>query len=225
MKKDIKDISIILNVRVTSTRCRNKMLRPFAGSTLVDICLGKMHELSHLDVFYGAHEDELLDKAKNYSFLKVFRRSYESAHSQKDASKVFEILNHISAKWVLWINPCMPFLKMDTVLNALDTFLNIENSSLTSVKKMQGWFFDMEGKPLTNKENNIATQDSDYLYEAAHAFHIYERRYLLEKGAYWGDSPNNPYLFEIPDDENIDIDTEPEFKYAEMIYLDRVNRR
>jgi len=57
----------------------------------------------------------------------------------------------------------------------------------------------------------------------AHAFHIYERRFFLEKTAYWGNSPNNPSLFEISEDESIDIDTELEFKYAEMIYLDRIN--
>jgi N-acylneuraminate cytidylyltransferase len=225
MRKDIKDISVFLNIRAVSTRCKNKMLRPFAGSTLVDICLNKLHKLSHMDIFFGAHEDELLNKATHYSFLKCFRRSYESAGSRNDALKIFEILNHINAKWVLWINPCVPFLKMETVLDALDTFLVVENNSLASVKRAQGWFFDTEGKPLTNANNSIATQDSDYLYEAAHAFHIYERRFFLEETAYWGNSPNNPYLFEIPEDENIDIDTELEFKYAEMVYLDRINRR
>ena len=49
----------------------------------------------------------------------------------------------------------MPFLKIDTVLDALDTFLVVENNSLTSVKRAQGWFFDIEGKPLTNANNSI----------------------------------------------------------------------
>lgn len=221
MKKDIKDISVYLCVRATSTRCKNKMLRPFAGSTLVDICLNKLHKLSHMDIYYGAHEEELLNKARHYSFLKIFRRSHESAHSNNDALKILEILNHIKTKWVLWINPCVPFLKMDTVLGALDTFLVVENNSLTSVKRAQGWFFNTEWKPLTNINNSIATQDSDYLHEVAHAFHIYDRRYFLEKATYWGNSPNNPYLFEIPEDENFDIDTELEFKFAEIIYLER----
>ena len=223
MRKNIKDISVFLNVRVASTRCKNKMLRPFAGSTLVDICLNKLYKLSHMDVFYGAHEDELLDKAKNYSFLKIFKRSHESANSHNDALKIFEVLGHVKTKWVLWINPCVPFLKMDTVLDAIDAFLAVKNNSLTSVKRAQGWFFDTEGKRLTNANNSIATQDSGYLLEVAHAFHIYERRFFLEKTAYWGNSPNNPSLFEISEDESIDIDTELEFKYAEMIYLDRIN--
>jgi len=218
MKKDIKDISVFLNVRVSSTRCKNKMLRPFAKSSLVDICLNKIHKLSHMSIYYGAHENELLDKAKNYSFLKVFRRSYESAHSLQNALKVFEILNHIKTKWVLWINPCVPFLKMETVVAALNTFLAIENNSLTSVKEMQGWFYNTEGEPLTNLKNSTSTHDSDFLYEVAHAFHIYEREFMLKHNSPWTNQKGDPFLFPIPFGESYDIDTEEQFHIYESLY-------
>lgn len=54
---------------------------------------------------------------------------------------------------------------------------------------------------------------------------IYERRFFLEKTADWGNSPHNLYLLEIQEEENVDIDTELEFKYAETVCLDRINRR
>ena len=66
MRKQKNDISAFLNVRETSTRCKNKMLRSFGGTTLLDICLNKMHALSYMEVYYGAHEDKLLDKAKDF---------------------------------------------------------------------------------------------------------------------------------------------------------------
>lgn len=218
MKKDIKDISVFLNVRMASTRCQQKMLRSFAGTSLLDICLKKLDKLAYMDIYYGAHEDELLRKAKDYSFLKIFERSYESAHSHNDASKIFEILNHIDTKWVLWINPCVPFLNMGTVKHAVDTFLDIENNSLTSVKKMQGWFYNTAGEPLTNVKNNIATQDSDCLLEVAHAFHIYEREYMLKHNEPWTNRKGDPYLFPIPFEESYDIDSEEQFHIYESLY-------
>ncbi|MCP4264267.1 MAG: hypothetical protein GY777_01595 [Candidatus Brocadiaceae bacterium] len=218
MIKDIKDISIFLNVRTSSTRCHNKMLRPFAGSTLIDTCLKKLYRLAHIDIYYGAHEEELLDKAGHYSFLKPYKRSYESAYSHNDASIIFEILNHITTKWVLWINPCVPFLKMDTVLLAIDTFLSLETNSLTSVKKMQGWFYNTDGEPLTNIKNNIATQDSDYLLEVAHAFHIYEREFMIRQNEPWTNKKGDPYLFIMPFEESYDIDTEEQFHIYESMY-------
>ncbi|RJQ27354.1 hypothetical protein C4565_05310 [Candidatus Parcubacteria bacterium] len=224
MQKNIKDISIFLNVRVASTRCRNKMLRAFSDSTLIDICLEKLHELTGFDIYYGAHEKELLDKAKSYDFLKVIKRTYESAISPNDGKKIFEILNYIGTKWVLWINPCAPFLEMKTVMSAIEKFLRIENNSLTSAKKVYGWFYDNSGEPLTNKENRIATQESDYLLEVAHAFHIYERKYMLETGKPWINRKGEPYLYVIPNEESYDIDTESEFIAIESLFR-HANRR
>jgi len=218
MNKNIEDISIFLNVRLSSVRCANKMLRPFADSCLVDICLEKLNELTDHIIFYGAHEKELLEKAKPYDFLNIIKRSYESAHSHNDGKLIFEILNHINTKWVLWINPCTPFLKMNTVKRAINEFLKINNNSLTSAKKVYGWFFDKDGNRLTNKGNKIATQESDFLHEVAHAFHIYERKYMLDNGKAWSNQKGDPYLFEIPFSESYDIDTEIDFVTVESLF-------
>jgi CMP-N-acetylneuraminic acid synthetase len=216
MRKQKNDISAFLNVRETSTRCKNKMLRSFGGTTLLDICLNKMHALSYMEVYYGAHEDKLLDKAKDYPFLNIVKRSYDSAHSDNEPSKIFEILHKMTTKWVLWINPCVPFLKMTTVNSAVGTFLSNENNSLTSVKKVQGWFYDLNGQPLTNY--NIATQNSDCLFEAAHAFHIYERDFMIKNNKLWSNQQGDPLLFPIPLEESYDIDTEEEFVLYDNLY-------
>ena len=218
LNKKYSDISVLVIARVASSRCKNKMLRSFAGSSLIDIILKKLHDLSDYNIYYGAHEEVLLKKAKPYDFLKVVKRSYESAHSSKDGKQIFEILNQINTKWVLWINPCTPFLKMSTVKRALDEFLEIDNNSLTSAKKVFGWFFDKEGDPLTNKDNKIATQESDHLFEVAHAFHIYRREYMLDNGKPWLNQKGEPYLFEIPYDESYDIDSENDFVTVESLF-------
>ena len=218
MVKNINEIAIFINVRVSSSRCKNKMLRSFCGTTLIDICLEKLHELSNYKVYYGAHEEELLEKAVPYKFLNIVKRSYESAHSHNDGKLIFEMLNKINTKWVLWINPCSPFLKMHTVKRAINEFLVIENNSLTSVKKVHGWFYDKIGNPITNKDNKIATQESDYLFDAAHAFHIYRREYMLDNGKPWLNQKGEPYLFEIPYDESYDIDSENDFVTVESLF-------
>ena len=91
MLKNEKDLSIFLNVRKHSTRCPDKMLRSFAKTTLIDICLEKVDKLEWPSIYYGAHDEELLEKAEKYQRLKIIKRSYESAHSGSDAGKIFEI--------------------------------------------------------------------------------------------------------------------------------------
>jgi CMP-N-acetylneuraminic acid synthetase len=59
---------------------------------------------------------------------------------------------------------------------------------------------------------------SDWVFEAAHAFHIYGRRYMIEHGLPWRNIRNDPFLYEIPEIESMDIDTEEEFIMVEALY-------
>ena len=225
MGKKLDEIAVFVNVRVNSTRCKNKMLRPFAGSSLVDICLEKLNTINNMGIYYGAHEKELLQKADRFKFLNVVKRTYESANEQHNAQICFEILNHINTKWVVWINPCLPFLKMDTVICAVEKFKKIDSDSLTSVIKVNDWFFGQDFSPLTNIKNKIGTQDSDYIFKAAHAFHIYNREYMIANGKPWDNSIDPPYLFPIPYNESHDIDNESEFIMVESLYSNTLKNK
>ncbi|MCK4809400.1 MAG: hypothetical protein KAS99_00480 [Candidatus Omnitrophica bacterium] len=194
------------------------MLRPFANSTLIDICLEKVSRLDWHAIYFGVYEDIFIEKAKKYKNLKIYKRSYDSVHEDIDAKKVFEILNYIPTTWVLWINPCHPFLRVETIEKAIDYFLTTPYVSMTSVKKASNWFYGIDGKPINNIDVIIDTKRSDFIYEVAHAFHIYRRDIMLRHGKPWFNNKNNPHLFEIPNIEALDIDTEEEFIMVECLY-------
>ena len=44
--KDINDVCFIIQARTQSTRVPNKMLRPFAGSSLLEIAINKILQSS-----------------------------------------------------------------------------------------------------------------------------------------------------------------------------------
>lgn len=46
-----RDISIYVGARKQSRRCPNKMLRPFAGTTLIEIYLEKLNSITEYPVF------------------------------------------------------------------------------------------------------------------------------------------------------------------------------
>lgn len=215
----MRSIALFLNVRKDSQRCPDKMLRPFAGTTLVDICLEKVNRID-IKKYFGAHEEGLIEKAERYDF-EIYRRSYESAHSPNDAGKIFEILRHIREDAVVWINPCVPFLRQETIEQAIDTFRNDESIvSLTSVKESHGWFYYENGRPINNLALDISTITSEPVLEVAHAFHIYPRRRMID-GILWSNQPNDPYLCAIDRDEAFDIDHEDEFLVAEKLWVRR----
>lgn len=220
--KSPKDIAIFLNVRKHSSRCKNKMLRPFADSTLYDICLNKVKEITDYNIYLGAYEDEFIEKAQRFKNITIIHRSEESALSSSDSAKIFEALHHIPNQWVMWINPSHSFLTLKTIRDALNQFLSISNNSLTSVVRKKGWFYTPDGYSVTNKDALVDTKISEWLYETAHAFHIYNRKYMIENLRPWPNNPGDPYLFPMPEEESYDIDTEDQFVMVERLYERKV---
>lgn len=194
------------------------MLRPFADTCLLDICLKKLNAFRNYRVYFGAAEDDLLSRTEGLKNIIPVRRRQESADSHSDSKKIFQILEQFTSPYVCWINPSHPFLRSETVENAINLFLNSSMRSLTSTVIEKGWFFAQNGAALTNSSSEVDTSRSDGLYRVAHAFHIYERERMIGKGFPWENKKNDPYLFEIPYIESLDIDTEEDFIMVEALY-------
>ena len=216
--KDPNDLAIFMNVRKNSTRCKNKLLRDYADTTLFDIALKKISKLNWPAMYVGIYEEEFRRKTEAYSNLTIIKRSHASANSHADVRKIFECLNEIPHKWVFFVNPCHALLRVETIQKAINTFLEIDNISMTSVKPLPGWFYLQDGTSLNNRECKTGVNKDDYLYIAAHAFHCYERKMPIEKGMYWENVKGDPYLFPISHNEAYDVDTEEDFLISEALY-------
>jgi len=217
-----RHVAVFVQARAGSRRCANKILRPFAGTTLIDICLDKLAALGDLPTFFGAHEEALLGKADRHPSITVVRRSRASAESHSDARRIFEMLEHVPSPYVCWINPCHPFLTMRTVREAIERFTSSPCRSMTSVVLRKGWFYNAKAQPLTNLAVQADTSLSDSLFEVAHAFHIYERERMLLAGLPWENAQDDPALYEIQPGEAWDIDTEEQFVMVEALYKTRM---
>ena len=110
--KDLNDIVFIVQARLNSERAPNKMLRPFAGTSLFDICLKKIKNTKiPLENFRASvYEQELIDVC-NKNGLKYFFRSKESANNDTSLQKIYEWHDKLNYKYAVIINSCNLFLK------------------------------------------------------------------------------------------------------------------
>jgi spore coat polysaccharide biosynthesis protein SpsF (cytidylyltransferase family) len=68
--KRIEDICILVQARLGSQRVPGKMIRPFAGTTLVDVLFEKLNKSTVIpksNIYFSAYEDELKQIASNHS--------------------------------------------------------------------------------------------------------------------------------------------------------------
>ena len=207
--------------RLNSTRCKRKMLRPFANTTLVELAVKRLGNVKNFDgVYFGAHEDELLEVARSglpSSSIKV--RTKEMANTD-DMMLSYSWLRDIDFDYCMWINSCHGHLKAATLDQAADEFRGGQYKSMTSVTKRYTWYYNQDGEPVNNKDplTQVITQQSEPLYEVANAFHLFQKEHFFSTKTYWNNKKYDPFLFVINDIEALDVDTEEEFVISEAVF-------
>ena len=81
--KDPNEVAVLIQARLSSQRCPRKMIRQFADTTLMDLCIQKLvdSKIPNNNIWISVHEPELVELAKKYP-VNLFHRSEKSAMSE-----------------------------------------------------------------------------------------------------------------------------------------------
>jgi len=229
---EVSAMSILLlgHARENSTRTTDKMLRPFANTTLFNLYCYKFRELmknhKFSDVTMALYKDDkrLIDIAKKNGVPITYRKKASVTSSPDiDCRTLFHYLEDFDETHVAWINGCFPLLQTNTVIDIVTYFTNCKLKSLHCVKRRHNWFWDDNTKlPINVNPSVLATQLQKVLLESVHFMHIFDREYLLKHNQMFPFTKDNPYLYEVDDTiEFYDIDTEKEFDVCEVLYEKR----
>ncbi|MES1255938.1 MAG: NTP transferase domain-containing protein [Acidobacteriota bacterium] len=204
--------------RKQSARCPNKLLRPFAGTTLADIALGKLAAFGR-HAFFAARDDEFRVKAAAHG-VPFVERSEHSAIVDEPIVEVLSFLRDVSYTHLLIVNACLPLLKEETIRAFLDDAVAGGCAPAFAVARRQNHFLTLDRRPVNFPADmkTINTKTVQPLYEFAHALYFFEREYFFRQGRYW--DWQEVRLVEIADrHELVDIDTEDDFTFAEALWL------
>jgi CMP-N-acetylneuraminic acid synthetase len=227
--KNIKDILFITTARLQSQRVPRKMIKPFANTTLLDIMIDKIKNSKYInqDNFYlSVHEEELVELAKNKN-VKYFRRSLQSSLAENNIPLFFEWHDKLPFKYVVLLSACNPLLKIETIDNFIEKFLNSDKQGGFGVIAKKQYFWDSEGKMISEwpeGQKIMNTKHMNVTYEAAHC--LYASRMDIIGEGYWMDkkTPPEPELFVIKNEiEAFDIDEPWQFNLGEKLYEDFSN--
>lgn len=223
--KNIEDILFIVQVRLGSTRCPGKMIRPFAGTTITNIVLQKLKESNAplSNIYLSAYDEELKDIA-NFESVNIFHRSERSAtwDGGKDITEIFEWWNKLPYKYVVMVSGCTPMLTVATINKFIDSYVHTKNDAMFGVVKKKNYVWDTSGEILNSPEiiGGPDTKTVKPYYEAAHCLYAASME-KIGQNIWMGDLTNRGEveLFEVPECETFDIDYEWQFDAAEQIYL------
>ena len=206
-------IVAIVPIKSQSKRVKNKNFKKINGKPLYKYLLDKLKFTNFNEIYVDSDslEIEKYCRLKNYKFI---NRSPKLA---LDSANGNDLLNFhskiINADIYFQLFITAPLMKIKTINNCIEKIKKSKKyDSILTSKSVQTWFW-YKGKPV-NYDPKILPRSQDahpLVFETTGLYGI-RKKILLSKKARIG---NQPYFYEVSDEEAIDLDNLKDFEYLE----------
>tara|TARA_R100000278_G_scaffold123262_1_gene112463 strand:- start:941 stop:1591 length:651 start_codon:yes stop_codon:yes gene_type:complete len=208
-------LTAIIPVRAGSQRVKNKNIKPFANTTLLDIKIETLKKVQGIDdIIVSSDSQEMLKIAKEHD-VNVHIRDEYFASNEVNNSDFMQNLSTIVDEGHIMYSPCTsPLLSSETITEIVSKYKNnnLRNIVTVTTQKHHMW---LNGKPLNYDPSNAPnSQDLPDIYSINYGCCI-----LSKDDLYKHKNVVVEPTFHITNEiESIDIDTEFDFIIAEFIY-------
>lgn len=210
-----KTLAIFAPARLDSQRLPHKQLLPLNHSNMFDMCCQKLEYITtvyNIPTYVLICDEPLIAIAKNYPHVKIIERDIETSKVDGPLKFIYKDVLDIQVDYLMFLNPCLTFLTVETIVQKVKEFLASNKDYGTAVKSIKNWIWDNNGKQITEIDfQALNTKTITPWYQAAHCFHIFNRKKFQEDGYMLKE---DLCLLEIPEAETIDIDTREEYEFA-----------
>lgn len=211
-----KPLTAIVPVRAGSQRVKNKNIKKFSNSNLIEIKLNTLKMIPKIDkIILSSDSPEMLELGRKNKVI-VHEREKFFASSEATNSDFFHNLTSIDdAEYLLYSPVTSPLISRETINECLKIFEDeqLVNLVTTTLIKHHLW---LNNKPLNYKiEESPNSQDLPDIHSINYGCCIIERK-IMKK--YKNVVSPDVKFFVTNEIESIDIDTELDFLTAEFLY-------
>lgn len=211
-------IKALVAVRSGSQRVQNKNIRPFAGSSLLEIKLAQLKRIRNLDgIIVNSNDDNMLKIAETMG-CETVKRNQCYASNEVSMSEVYKnMAENFNGDIIVYANVTNPLLKDETIEKAIDTYLirSEDYDSLNTAHLIKEFLFK-DGKPINyDLGKQPRSQDLPDIYALNFAINIIEKNKMIECKNVVG---KHPLIWGIDEVEATDIDNPIDFEFSEYVY-------
>ena len=216
----------ILPMKANSERVPNKNFRLIAGKPLYVWILENLFRLDFLEkiIINTDANFELFDQFKNNKKL-ILRSRLEHLRGDHVSMNLIieDDLKHFQADDYLMTHTTNPNLSPKTLTKAYSLFKERDKNrfdTLFSVTRFQGRFYREDYSAVNHDPSElIRTQDLPPLFLENSCLYMFSREDFFKHNARIG---SKPIMFETPQLESIDIDTESDWLIAESVLQKKI---
>lgn len=217
------DINVLIAVRGGSKRVPKKNIRPFAGSSMLEIKVKQALRLKDISkVIVSSEDDEMLNLAEDFGATALKRDSFYAS----DIVPMGDVYKHLSSildcKDILWTPVTSPLITDKSIQDCIDIYkTNTDYDSVVTTNIIKEYMW-LDNKAINyDPKHHPRSQDLPDIYALNFAANIVPREVMFKNANILGDKFYPYMLNEI---EAVDVDTEYEFMLAEMLYNKREER-
>lgn len=213
-------ITAVIPIRSGSQRVKDKNLRAFADTNLMELKIKNLLQVPELTSIVVNANSELAIEIVNKSYregVTTHRREEYYASSQCSGSEFFRHLGEVTDTDLFVYCPCTsPFIKPETVSQCINQFISTSDydclATVSSVKE----FLWLDGDPMNYDPAHAPnSQDLPDVVALNFGVTVVRKEDLIKNSNIIG---KNPQFVKTSDIESIDIDTPLDFYIAEQLY-------
>ena len=217
------NIIAMVPVRAGSTRVPNKNTRKFANTSLLELKLKVLKNVSGINQIIVSTDCDIAAAIAHKQSIKVQRRSkYYAGSDVTNDQHWLHIAKTTPGDIVFLAQVTSPLLRVSSIQKALNTFSNsVSNDSLNSVS-VEKKFLWKDMNPI-NYDINVTpkSQDLPNIVSLNFAITIIRKQAMIKRKNVIGYRPS---FFELDKVEALDIDDLVDFKVAELMYQELGNK-
>ncbi|MEM7588191.1 MAG: acylneuraminate cytidylyltransferase family protein [Acidobacteriota bacterium] len=207
-------------MRHVSERVPGKNTRPFAGKPLFEHVLATLLACDLIDeVVIDTDSPTIAEAVNGRSRVRIVERPEPLRAGEVPMNDILlHDVERVDADVYVQTHATSPLLTLETLATAISTFLEQRPStdSLFTVTRLQTRLWDAGSRPINHDPRVLLrTQDLPPVFEENSALYVFTKDSLRSRRNRIGE---RPYLLEIPPLEAMDIDTEWDFRLAELVY-------
>ncbi len=213
-------ISALIGIKEISQRVKNKNFLDVGGKPLFFWIINTLNNTKNIDEIIlnvdGKNLIQMINKEfKSCDKLQIIER--EEKIKGHDVSMNLIIENSLQScknEIILNTHTTNPFIKPETINNAIDFYHKIEQP-IFSVVELKNRFYDKLNNPINHDiDNLIPTQNLEPLYQETSTFYIFSKKqFYLNNNRLNADSKR----FIIPKIESIDIDDYEDLEISKLL--------
>ena len=223
----MKDLAIVLPVRVNSSRIKEKAFQPFWKSDLIS---WKLNQLSQIDgikpeqIIVSTNSEQIKAQAEKKGFTIHHREDFFCEDHKASFSELVEYIatwvkKNTEYKDIAWTYCVTPFMGPAEYKKSFERYYQnqkwTEYDSLATVNILKEFFWDHTWNAMYNaNQNHPYSQDLHPLYRITNALYMAPVDLMIKKKYFLGDEV---YLDDVSKIAGIDIDTPEDLQIARAL--------